>query len=165
MRQTHAFYFSRNMPKKANFKKILQCTKRPPLKHLSYFRSGTYLFSPLLATTCPYPDIRQAECVNEKHIINVTAGLSMPAVSEGRRQRAYSADVRSAIRRSLTVPGTKPVTICVSSLHVTSRPLICKVHSYVAHNINIKTIVIFITFKFTIFHSCRNKSKVGKEIV
>jgi len=123
--------------KKTNFKKILQCIKRTPPKHLSYFRSGKYLLSPLLATTCPYPDIRQAECLNETHIINVTAGLSMPAVSEGRRQRAYSADVRSAIRRSLTVPGTKPATICASSLHVTCRPLICKVHSYGANNVSI----------------------------
>ena len=108
MRQTHAFYFrKKNMLKKANFKKTLQCIKRPPPKHLSYFQSGTYLFTPLLATTCPYPDIGQDPRVNETHIINVTAGLSMPAVSDGRRQRTYSADVRSAIPIRLTVPGTR----------------------------------------------------------
>ena len=137
MRQTHSFYSTRNTVKKANFKKTLQCIKCPPPKNLSYYRGGTYLSSPLLAADCPWPDSRQAPCVNETHIINVTAGLSIPAVSASCRQLAYSADMGSAFRICLTVPGTKPVTLYVSSLHVTICPFICKDQSYVAYNISI----------------------------
>jgi len=47
------FIFVKTCLKRADIKKTLQFIKRLPRKNLSYYRGGTYLFSRLLATTCP----------------------------------------------------------------------------------------------------------------
>jgi hypothetical protein len=125
MSQNHAFYYIRNILKEANFKKTTT------EKFILLPRRKI----PVLRLACnELPDIRQAPCVNETHIINVTAGLSMPAVSVSRREIAYSAAVRSAIRIRLTVSVTTQVSLCDSSLHVTICPLFSKVHSYASYN-------------------------------
>lgn len=162
MSQNHAFYSIWNMLKRVNFKKTVQCTKRPPPKHLFHCRGGKYLFSALLATKCLTSD-RLHACTKRTLLMSLQGCQCLLSVSVAERLHIQQLCVQPYEYVLLFLEQHK----CHSALaHCTLQSVHCSARYIVMQPIiiHIQAIVIFRTSNFPTFYSCWYKSKVGKKL-